>query len=92
MSSVPSLLEHVRLTEKQKLDELCQWLLDHLHERIGWGVLAQRSMMSNEELHRVFMLHFDQSPMQWISEQREKLVHAHTSHKVVNIESRRLHG
>jgi transcriptional regulator GlxA family with amidase domain len=92
MSSVPSLLERVRLTEKQKLDELCQWLLDHLHERIGWSVLAQRSMMSNEELHRMFMLHYNQSPMQWISEQREKLVHAHTSHKVVNIESRRLHG
>ena len=43
MSSVPSLLVRVRLTEKQKLDELCQWLLDHLHERIGWCVLTQRS-------------------------------------------------
>ena len=92
MSSVPSLLERVHLTEKQKLDELCQWLLDHLHERIGWGVLAQRSMMSNEELHRMFMLHYNLSPMQWISVQREKLVHAHTSHKVVTIESRRVHG
>ena len=92
MSSAPSLLERVRLTEKQKLDELCQWLLDHLHERIGWRVLTQRSLMSNEELHHAFMLHYNLSPMQWISEQREQLVHASIPHKVVNIESRHPYG
>ncbi len=92
MSSVPSLLERVRLTEKQKLDELCQWLLDNLHERIGWSILVQRSMMSNEELHRVFMLHHNVSPMQWISQQRENLVHASSTSKVIHIESRRQHG
>jgi AraC-like DNA-binding protein len=57
MTAVQSLLDRVRLNEKQQLDELCQWLLEHLHDRIGWGVLVQRSKMSNEELHRVFMLH-----------------------------------
>lgn len=92
MPSVPSLLDRVHLTEKQKLDELCHWILTHLHERIGWGVLAHRSMMTNEELHRVFMLHYDLSPMQWISKQRENLVHAATPQKVVSLVSRRQHG
>jgi transcriptional regulator GlxA family with amidase domain len=92
MSSVQSLLDRVRLTEKQKLDELCQWLLDHLHECIGWSVLVQRSKMSNEELHRVFMQHHHMSPMQWISQQRGRLVRANVSNKVVQLESRRQHG
>ena len=83
MSSVQSLLDAVRLNEKQKLDELCQWLLDHLHERIGWSVLVHRSKMSNEELHHIFMQHHHMSPMEWISQQRGHLVH---------LDSRRQHG
>jgi hypothetical protein len=66
MNSVQLLIDRVRLTEKQKLDDLCQWLLGHLHESIGWSVLVQRSKMSNEELHRLFMQHHHMSPMQWI--------------------------
>jgi transcriptional regulator GlxA family with amidase domain len=92
MSSVQSLLDAVRLTEKQKLDELCQWLLDHLHECIGWSVLVQRSKMSNEELHRMFMQYHHMSPMQWISQQRGMLVRANGLTKVVQLESRRQHG
>ena len=83
MSPVQSLLDAVRLNEKQKLDELCQWLLDHLHERIGWSVLVHRSKMSNEELHHIFMQHHHMSPMEWISQQRGNLVH---------LDSRRQHG
>lgn len=86
MHSVQLPLDRVRLTQKQKLDELCQWLLVHLHESIGWSVLVQRSMMSNEELHRLFMLYHHMSPMQWISLQRNDFLHPHTSQKVVDIE------
>lgn len=92
MTAVQSLLDRVGLNEKQQLDELCQWLLEHLHDRIGWGVLVQRSKMSNEELHRVFMLHHNMSPMQWISLQREHLVKSMSSNKVIGIDSRSHHG
>lgn len=92
MPSVQSLVERVRLNEKQKLDELCQWLLEHLHERIGWRVLVQRSKMSNEELHRIFMLHHNLSPMQWINQQRQKLIQTSQTEKVTSIESRRQYG
>jgi transcriptional regulator GlxA family with amidase domain len=92
MNSVQLLIDRVRLTEKQKLDDLCQWLLGHLHESIGWSVLVQRSKMSNEELHRLFMQHHHMSPMQWISQQREKMVHASATLGQTNLETRHQHG
>ena len=92
MTPVQSLLDRGRLNEKQKLDTLCEWLLDHLHDRIGWSVLIERSKMSNEELHRIFMLHHNMSPMQWISMQREQLVKSTSSYKVITLDSRSHHG
>lgn len=91
MNSVQLLIDRVRLTEKQKLDDLCQWLLGHLHESIGWSVLVQRSKMSNEELHRLFMQHHHMSPMQWISQQRERMVHASATPSQTKLETRHQH-
>lgn len=92
MSSVQLLLDRVRLDEKQKLDELCQWLLQHLHECIGWSVLVDRSKMSNEELIHLFMLHHDMSPIQWITHQREKLMIAPKTNRVDHLDLMPLHG
>lgn len=92
MSTVQLLLDRVRLDEKQKLDDLCLWLLEHLHECIGWRVLVHRSKMSNEELIHLFMLHHDMSPIQWITHQREKLMIAPKTNQVANLDLRHLHG
>ena len=92
MSSVQLLLDRVRLDEKQKLDELCQWLLEHLHECIGWSVLVHRSKMSNEELIHLFMLHHDMSPIQWITHQRAQLMIAPKTNMVDLLDLRPLHG
>jgi transcriptional regulator GlxA family with amidase domain len=86
-SPVHSLLEKAQLNDKQKLDELCQWLLAHLYEPIGWRVLAQRSNMTHEELHSLFIRNYQLSPMQWIALQRENLVNAMCSSKVVHIDT-----
>lgn len=92
MSPVLSLLDRVRANEKQKLDELCQWLSTHLHQPIGWSVLAQRSHMSNEELHLLFMSHHNMSPMQWIRVQRENLLNAAYAQPIVHLDARSQHG
>ena len=87
MSSVHSLVDKSRLSEKQRLDLLCAWLLEHLYEPIGWCVLTQESGLSHEELHRLFNLYFKVTPMQWIRMQREKLMGAMTNSKAMDLRS-----
>lgn len=68
--AVHSLVEKVRSSERDRVDELCVWLLAHLHEPIGWGKLVAQSNMSHEELGSAFDQHFQVSPMEWVTQQR----------------------
>jgi transcriptional regulator GlxA family with amidase domain len=87
MSTVRSLVAKVRMNEKQRLDALCAWLLEHLYEPIGWQALTEQSGLSHEELSRLFQTHHEVTPMQWIRLQREKLMGAMANNKVVEIRS-----
>lgn len=85
MSTVRSLVDATRASERQRLDALCAWLLAHLYEPIGWQALTEQSGFSHEELNRLFKLHHQVTPMQWIRVQREKLMGAMVNNKVVDI-------
>ena len=62
---------HTAAIEKERLDDLCTWLIEHLHEPLGWQTLTERSGLSHLDLQRLFLQYHQNTPMQWIRQQRE---------------------
>ena len=76
--SVPKLYylhDQIRNDQLRVVEELCVWLLDHLHDLIGWSTLEQRSQLTHEQLELSFQTLYGIGPMQWIRVQREHLLY-----------------
>ena len=58
-------------SDKHSLELICNWIDQHLDERIGWTELTQASGLSHMEIHTLFHIFKRTSPMQWIRTQRE---------------------
>jgi AraC-like DNA-binding protein len=59
--------------DPRKLQKLCDWIDQNIHESIGWTQLTQQSGMGHLELQREFSMHLQTSPMQWIRSRRREL-------------------
>jgi transcriptional regulator GlxA family with amidase domain len=74
MTNVITLTLRKSVSNKRKLEKLCEWIdatLEHNKEMpIGWSDLEQHSGLDHVEIQRQFMLHKKSSPMQWIRAQR----------------------
>jgi methylphosphotriester-DNA--protein-cysteine methyltransferase len=58
--------------DKHSLELICNWINEHLNERIGWTELTKISGLSHLEIHTLFHIFKRTSPMQWIRTQRER--------------------
>ena len=56
---------------KHLLDELCQWIDDHLEETIGWQQLLAQSGLQYQTIQSLFYKYHSLTPMTWIRRRRE---------------------
>ena len=66
--------DQIRNEQLRVVEDLCVWLLDHLHDLIGWSTLERRSQLTHEQLEQCFQTLYGIGPMQWIRVQREYLL------------------
>jgi methylphosphotriester-DNA--protein-cysteine methyltransferase len=55
------------------LQDLCDWIDEHIHEQIGWTELMQVSGWDHQTLQSEFVRHKNMTPMTWIRKRREQL-------------------
>ncbi len=57
---------------KQLLDELCIYISNNKHNKIGWTELVAQSKLSHTQLQFLFYKHLQTTPMTYIRKQREE--------------------
>jgi len=57
---------------KRVLDELCIYISNNTHNKIGWTELVAQSKLSHTQLQYLFQKHFQTTPMTYIRKQREE--------------------
>ena len=55
------------------LQQVCDWIDEHIHEQIGWTELMQVSGWDHQALQSEFVRHKNMTPMTWIRKRREQL-------------------
>ena len=56
---------------KNELENLCQWIDEHLSQPIGWQELMAQSHLDHQTIHALFFKYESTTPMTWIRRRRE---------------------
>lgn len=62
---------------KDQFEQMCGWIDEHIHERIGWSELMHESGFDHLSIQSAFAKYKATTPMTWIRKRREDFKGAH---------------
>jgi transcriptional regulator GlxA family with amidase domain len=59
-------------TNAQKIEDLCNWIIENCENTIGWTQLTHHSGFQHKQLIELFLLYKHKTPMTFIRQVRQK--------------------